>query len=273
VAAVVVVPIASPDTGGPVEVVLVVVAGAAVDVVVAGRALDVVAAPGARVVVADGAVLVVAAWAPVGGVVVVVASVVGTGTTGAGPRPVHTVVVVVEGARWRVVEVLVKVRVTGGAVVGVLVAVLEVTEVLGGVLVRGREVLVGTAAWETVPDVLACALWRVVRVVVGPGRVEVVELRERPALVLVGCPGRLAAARAGTVEVPGTDEVGLDAASSWEARAEISLLCLEIKLSRRAISLWSWARVARCGRVVAGAGVAPPRAPWLACRAWAALST
>ena len=107
--------------------------------VVAGGA--VVVAPGLEVALSvvvlaalAGTVVVVPAGEPAPAVVVVasLADVVGTGTTGVGPSPVHTEVEVVEDgvASRRVVEVLVRVCVTG-------------TVVAGGLWVVGRAVVAG----------------------------------------------------------------------------------------------------------------------------------
>gem|GEM_PF-3080457 len=121
----VVAPTACPPEGTAPAVVAVVGATVVVSAVVAelGTAeIEVPAPPPARVVVADGAEVVAACEPPSAGaavvlVVVVLSAVVGTGTTGVGPRPVHTVVVVVAGTLARVVEVLVRGRVGGGRVV------------------------------------------------------------------------------------------------------------------------------------------------------------
>gem|GEM_PF-6036763 len=63
--------------------------------------------------------------------------------------------------------------------------------------------------------------------------------------------------------VAGARCTGVEAASSRDARAEISWLCSLIRRSSEAISRWSCAALALEGRVVAGAGGAPPRLPWL----------
>jgi len=250
----------------------VVVTGLAV-VVVELEEVEVVEPAVARVVLAD-AVVVVVAWAPV----VVVLAVVGTGTTGVGPRPVHTVVVVV-GGRGRVVEVLVKVCGTATAsvvevvflasVVGVVVGVVVPgTELGGGRFACGLVVFVERTDWGAGPAVF---VWprALLMLATGEAGFEVVELAR--AVVLVGRSVWPLAALGGALGW--REGVGLDAASSLEARAEISLLCLEMRPSSRAISLWSWARVARGGRVVAGAGSPPARLCSLLWRAWAALLT
>ncbi|GEM_PF-7018911 len=119
--------------------------------------------------------------------------------------------------------------------------------------------------------VAPCVLAGLLRAVVGATRADVVEVGVIPLLVAVV---RLCLRILGAVVVgPVGGEVELEAASSWEAKVEISLLCLDIKPSSRAISFWSSARVARAGGVVAGGGASVPRFPSLAWSALAALST
>jgi hypothetical protein len=156
----VVVPAAS---GGEEVVVLgtvvVVVAGGEV---VAGGTVVVVAA----VVALDGAVVVVAAPEPL--VVVVVPPPVevevGRGTTGLGPRPVHGLVVDVVGPGIfaRVVEVLVRVWVTGGEVTNVFAVpvgadvggLVRAVEVGGALVFAGFELVGGEEGRVVVVEVV-----------------------------------------------------------------------------------------------------------------------
>ena len=256
--------------------------------VVAGGA--VVVAPGLEVALSvvvlaalAGTVVVVPAGEPAPAVVVVasLADVVGTGTTGVGPSPVHTEVEVVEDgvASRRVVEVLVRVCVTGTVVAGGL-------WVVGRAVVAGA-VVAGAAVGGAVVGVVVVGVVVVGVVVVGVVVVgaEVVldgvgigdevtareVLGEEGSVVQLPCPDLAAAGEpAPRARVPpapdvgGVDDVGgvvverwgtdvvvetvpeaggapVVAVAAWslEASWEISALCLAISFSRVEISVAS----------------------------------
>jgi hypothetical protein len=248
--------------------------------VVAG--VVVVVAPGLEVALSvvvlaalAGTVVVAPAGLPPAAAVVVVASwaeVVGTGTTGVGPSPVHTEVEVVEDGvvSRRVVEVLVRVWVTGTVVAGNLWVVGRA--VVGGAVVGGA--VVGAAVVVVGADVDV----DVVGARVGLDDVRLGDqvtarevLGEEGRVVELPCPGPAAAgepvprARVPLApERPGVDDVGgvvverrgtdvvvetvaeaggapVVAVAAWslEASCEISALCLAISLSRVEISVAS----------------------------------
>ena len=228
------------------------------------------------------------------GVVVVVPpgtveEVVGTGTTGEGPRPVHTVVEVVDGGTVvsrRVVEVLVRVCVTGtlGGVSVMGGAVVSGAAVVGG----GAAVVVELAGTDVVGDdvggelVLAACRELAVETFPAPEDLATEELAteelatEELGVEELGVEGRgadvVVAGRVVVVVLDATPACGpccwaalvVGTASSSCASCEISLPCLAISFSSTAMSLASEAAVALAETVLAGIeGTGPARPDWI----------